>query len=238
MCYLLGSLTDKAFNQRLILLCSWSPEKGCTCISSAELGSWKYWKKSICIETNQVKLMWPSTALCEGVCVFPDGGVCLSTFHTACLFCMIHMLSVLHRGFHWCLCCQHFFPEHLERWRWQVFMGAAARWNTSNCCLLLLFCAAGIWRQHLLYESWGWVLCCPACSASTLLSVHPDRCPVAFLCYPQSYGGDVSCVQHWVSERWLSRHSFCFARYFERYFITFLDSPVNAVHSSEFCWLP
>lgn len=104
-----------------------------------------------------------------------------------------------------CLCCQHFFPQHLERWRWQVFMGGAAapaRWNPSNCCLLLLFCAEGLWRQHVLYEGWGWVLCYPACSASTLLSVHPGLCPVASLCHPQPYGGDVSRVQHWVSERW------------------------------------
>lgn len=124
-----------------------------------------------------------------------------------------------------------FFPQHLQRWRWQVFMGGAAvpaRWSPSNCCLPLLFCAEGLWRQHLLYESWGWVLCCPACYASTLRSVHAGRCPVACLCCPQCYGDDLSCVQCWVSERWLRRHSFCFVRYFA----TFLDSPMNAAHSS------
>lgn len=132
-----------------------------------------------------------------------------------------------------------FFSQHLQRWRWQVFIGAAAapaRWNPSNCCLPLLFCAEGLWRQHLLYKSWGWVLCCPAWYASTLLSVHPGCCPVACLCYPRCYRGNVSFVQHWVSERWLSKHSFCFVRYFA----TFLDSLVNAAHSNsyQFCWLP
>lgn len=49
-----------------------------------------------------------------------------------------------------------FFPQHLQRWRWQVFMGGAAvpaRWSPSNCCLPLLFCAEGLWAD------WGLVHC-------------------------------------------------------------------------------
>lgn len=53
---------------------------------------------------------------------------------------MIHMLSVLHRGLHWCLCCQHFFPNTCrgegDRYSWvelQYLQGGVHLTAVSPC---------------------------------------------------------------------------------------------------------